>query len=75
LKAIEIIKSGGEDKNFISEILPSWSETHQRIWKERMSYFKQRGICVTNKREICRNKVLQKQLAKKAGVTWRFDFW
>merc|ERR1712034_215994 len=72
LKAIELTWRD-EDGDIIS--LSQISETNQKIWQERISYFKARGIRIVDDGEIHENENLQMKLAKKAGVTWKFHFW
>jgi len=72
LKAIELERPSG--KNFIKDYLPTLSEEHQNIWKERISYFEARGICIAHLKEIRDNASLRAKVAKEAGVPWIFHF-
>jgi len=73
LKEIEI--SELSDKNFVTEILPTLSNTNQKIWKERLSYFQARGILMTNECKFSKDlKKFEKKVAKEAGLKWRFRF-
>jgi len=58
----------------IVDILPSLSNDIQQIWKERISYFKARGIRLANINEIYGNENLKIKLAKEQGITWKFHF-
>jgi len=71
LKAIEFTWI---DEHFSKTNFSQISETNQNIWKERILYFKARGICIVNEGEIDENKDLQTKLAKETGVTWKFNF-
>ena len=72
LKAIELTWLD-EDGNGIT--LSQISEANQKLWQERISYFKARGICIVDDDEIWGNENLQMKLAKEAGVTWKFHFY
>jgi hypothetical protein len=68
LKGIELTTSSKS----IEEILPTLSESHQKIWKERIEYFQSKNIRLVKKNEIDGNENLRKKLAKEAGIKWRF---
>merc|ERR1712034_272025 len=63
-----------QNNKFRKITLSQVSEVNQNIWKERISYFKARGIRIVGEGDIYRNKNLQTKLAKEAGVTWKFQF-
>jgi hypothetical protein len=74
LKAIEIHWKPGEiyyenRYNDGDEVLTMYSN----IWKERLEYFKNRGI-LNLRGGILNNKKLEKQLAKKNDVLWKMNF-
>merc|ERR1712034_170664 len=72
LKAIEVTwMDEYYDRTSLSQI----SDTNKKIWQERISYFKARGIRVVDDGEIYENENLEMKLAKEAGVTWKFHFW
>jgi len=70
--SIDAWKTKGGDDLFT--VLPTLSETNQKMWKERISYFQARGVHIANPNEIQKNENLRIKLAKEAGVTWRFHF-
>merc|ERR1711964_553341 len=72
LKEIEI--SIAEHDIPIREYLPNFSKEHQKIWKERISYFQKRGIRLARRGDTYRNENLKNKLAKEAGIPWRFHF-
>ena len=66
LKAIQLTwLDEDDDRITLSQI----SEANQKLWQERISYFKARGICIVDDDEIWGNENLQMKLAKEAGVT------
>merc|ERR1712034_53557 len=72
LKAIELTWM---DEDAYNITLWQISEVNQKIWQERISYFKARGIRIVDDGEILGNENLQMKLAKEAGVTWKFHFY
>jgi hypothetical protein len=60
LEAIELnpLYMGSNCQNFVTDVLPNISELNKKIWKERISYFKKRGIKIVEKEEINKNEAL-----------------
>jgi hypothetical protein len=74
LQAIEFTYYGTRRRHFITEVLPTLSESTKQKWNERISYFEKRTIRLADKNEIFGNQNLKKKLAKEAGISWRFHF-
>ena len=72
LKAIEIWYARNS-KNFI-DVVSTFPPERQQRWHSRIAYFQKRGIHLAKRNEIYGNENLKMQLAKEAGISWRFDF-
>jgi hypothetical protein len=70
LKAIELTYAN----KTLLDVLPEFPPEKQEIWKKRIVYFQKRGIRLAKRNEIEDNENLQIQLAKEAGISWRFHF-
>jgi hypothetical protein len=75
LKAIELMPIPTDDRETLTNILPNLQEFDQEIWKERISYFKSRGIRLADRGEIDENENLRVTLAKKVGISWKFHLY
>ena len=67
------ITTDGRETN--TKILPKLQEFDQEIWKERISYFKSRGIRLADRGEIDENENLRITLAKQVGISWKFHLY